>query len=119
MVDLSASSIFGVVLAIFLGEGLVVLYARQMPQGTPREVAAYALVAAAGVVYLLVQAINVFDPTGVGVIACLGARQAGIRSWTLRARSACRCPTPRRARPGRRRRELAAGFASRAAYRPL
>ena len=78
MVDFSASSAFGIVLAFVLGEGPIVYYALQTPQSTPREVAAYALVAAIGVVYLLVQSINVFDPTGVGVVAYLGASQAGV-----------------------------------------
>ena len=54
MVDLSASSIFGVVLAFALGGGPVVVYALQTPQSTRREVVAYALGEAIGVVYLLV-----------------------------------------------------------------
>ena len=64
-------------LAFALGEGPVVYYTLQAPTSTPREVAAYAPVAAVGVAYLLVQGIDVFDPTGVGVIAYLGATEAG------------------------------------------
>ncbi len=78
MVDLSASSAFGVVLAFIIGEGPVIYHALQTPTRTPREVATYSLVAALGGVYLLIRGVNVFDPTGVGFVAYRGAFAAGI-----------------------------------------
>lgn len=56
----------------------MIYYALQTPTSTPRETAAYILIAALAVVYLLIQGINVFDPTGAGFIAYLGAFGVGI-----------------------------------------
>lgn len=48
-----------------------------MPKSTLPEVAADTLVAAIGVVYLLVGAVNGFGPMGVGAIVYPGASEAG------------------------------------------
>ncbi len=108
MVNLSGSSMFGVVLAFALGEDPIVYYVLMTPQSTPRDVVAYALVAATGVVYLPVQSVNAFDPTGVGVIVCLGASQAGILVVNAAGRSSRTCRTRLRVRlsRGRERKRL-------------
>lgn len=67
-----------ILLAFFLGEAPVIWFALQTPTSSPREVAGYVLIAAIGVVYLLVQGVNAFDPTGAGILAYLGASTLGI-----------------------------------------
>ncbi len=75
MVDLT---IAGVVAAIVFGLVPALRWALSTPPSTPREIAAYILTTAVGVVYLLlVTAVNPLAPDGSGALAYLGAGTIG------------------------------------------
>ena len=78
MVDFSASSAFGILLAFRdrrgPGDLLRPAHAAEHAPGGRRLRPRGRI----GVVYLLVQNINVLDPTGIRIIAYQGASQAGI-----------------------------------------
>lgn len=69
VVSVAAALVFGLLPSL--------RWALSEPKSSPREIAAYVVVVLGGVGYLLVQGMNALDPTGVGVLAYLGAGGVG------------------------------------------
>lgn len=71
-------TLVAILVAIAVGEVPTVLYALATPLSTPRELVALVLTTALGVIFLIVQGVSPLDPSGVGLIAYLGASTLGI-----------------------------------------
>lgn len=90
MADISA---IAVVAGIILGLIPSLRWALSTPLSSPREIAGYILLTAAGVIYLLVMGINPLAPDGTGVLAYIGAGGVGTLLIDAAARTSASLPS--------------------------